>query len=80
MNRPGIFITYRRLRTEVLWLALSLVVACGLNVYAIIHYGAPWTELLTSVLYVLMATAVVYLILLLLRLIVWGLRRLIVKS
>ena len=80
MNRPGILITYRRLRTEAVWLALSLAVACGLNVYAIIHYGAPWTELLTSVLYVLMATAVVYLILLLLRLIVWGLRRLIIKS
>ena len=80
MNRPGILITYRRLRTETLWLALSLVVACGLNVYAIIHYHAPWTELLTSVLYVLMATGVVYLVLLLLRLLCWGLRRLIIKS
>lgn len=80
MNRPGILITYRRLRIEALWLAVILLVACGLNVYAIIHYHAPWTELLTSVLYVLMATGVVYLVLLLLRLLCWGLRRLIVKS
>ncbi len=74
--KKGIFISYRSIRREALWLCLSFVIAFGLNVYAILHYATPWSELWSSLLYVLEATAVVYLVLALVRLLVFGLRKL----
>lgn len=55
---------------------VCFVIAVGLNVYAIIHYDAPLRELWTSILYVLMATAFLYAVWIVVRLVVYGVARL----
>lgn len=73
---PYIHIPSRRIRIELLSLLVCFVIAMGLNVYAILHYDAPLKELWTSILYVLMATAVFYGVWVVVRLIVYGVARL----
>ena len=69
---PYFYLPSRRIRKESLSLLVCFVIAVGLNVYAIIHYEAPLSELWTSILYVLMATVVFYAVWILLRLLIYG--------
>ena len=69
---PTIHIPDRRLRTELLALLVCFIIANALNVYAIIHYESPAIELVSSILYVLMATAVLYAVWVIVRLLVYG--------
>ena len=73
---PYFYIPSRRIRTELLSLLICFMIAVGLNVYAIIHYNSPLSELWTSILYVLMATAVLYAVWIVLRLLVFGIAHL----
>ncbi len=73
---PYIHIPSSRIHTELLSLLVCFIIAVGLNVYAIIHYDAPFSELWTSILYVLMATAVLYAVWIVLRLLGYGIARL----
>ncbi len=74
---PNIYISHRRIRVELVSLAVCFLIATGLNIYAIIHYKSPFSELWTSILYVLMATAFFYAVWTLLRLIVYGVKRIV---
>lgn len=74
-----IVISSRHVKRE-LWVFLGCVVAMELvNVYAIVDYGGKWSELLMSLGFVVVAAVIVYLLLALVRLIVYGLKRLISK-
>ena len=73
---PYFYIPSRRIRTELLSLFVCFMIAVGLNVYAIIHYGSPISELWTSILYVLEATVVLYGVWIVLRLLFFGIARL----
>lgn len=74
-----IVISSRHVKRE-LWVFLGCVVAMELvNVYAIVDYGGKWSELLMSLGFVVVAAVIVYLLLALVRLIVYGLKRLIRK-
>ena len=53
MKDIDIHITARRLRIELWLFATCVAIGMGLNIYAIIEYNAPWSELLTSMFYVL---------------------------
>ena len=77
---PNIYISHHRIRVELVSLAVCFLIATGLNIYAIIHYKSPFSELWTSILYVLMATAFFYAVWTLLRLIVYGINRIVRKS
>ncbi len=74
---PNIYISHHRIRVELVSLAICFLIATGLNIYAIIHYKSPFSELWTSILYVLMATAFFYAVWTLLRLIVYGIKRIV---
>lgn len=74
---PNIYISHHRIRVELVSLAVCFLIATGLNIYAIIHYKSPFSELWTSILYVLMATAFFYAVWTLLRLLVYGIKRII---
>ena len=74
---PNIYISHRRIRAELVSLAVCFLIATGLNIYAIIHYKSPFSELWTSILYVLMATAFFYAVWTLLRLLVYGIKRIV---
>lgn len=73
---PYFYIPSHRIRTELISLLVCFLIAVGLNVYAIIHYNGELSELWTSLLYVLEATAVLYAVWIVLRLIVFGIARL----
>ena len=74
---PNIYISHHRIRVELVSLAVCFLIATGLNIYAIIHYKSPFSELWTSILYVLMATAFFYAVWTLLRLLVFGIKRIV---
>ena len=71
-----IVIPARRVRTEMVTLLVCFLIAMALNVLAIILYKSPVSELWTSILYVLMATAFLYAVWTLLRLIAYGIKKL----
>lgn len=74
---PNIYISHHRIRVELVSLAVCFLIATGLNIYAIIHYKSPFSELWTSILYVLMATAFFYAVWTLLRLLVYGIKKIV---
>ncbi|MGN0068675.1 MAG: hypothetical protein ACI350_02940 [Prevotella sp.] len=67
-----ILITRRRQLSEILIFVCCFIIGFALNVYAVIAYNAPWTELFTSLLYVLCFAVALYACLLFIR-IVWAL-------
>ena len=69
---PSIYISYSRIRKEFVSLLVCFLIAIGFNIYAIIHYETPWSELWTALPYVLMATVVLYVVWVVLRLLVYG--------
>ena len=74
---PNIYISHHRIRVELVSLAVCFLISTGLNIYAIIHYKSPFSELWTSILYVLMATAFFYAVWTLLRMLVYGIKRIV---
>ena len=73
----AIVIPARRVRTEMVTLLVCFLIAMALNVLAIILYKSPVSELWTSILYVLGATAFLYAVWTALRLVAYGVKRLV---
>lgn len=49
-------------RREIVTFVVCFVIAFALNVYSIIAYKAPWTELITSIFYVITAAILIYVV------------------
>lgn len=74
-----IVISSRHIRRE-LWIFLGCIVAMELvNVYAIVDYGGKWSELVMSLGFVVAAAVVTYIVVAVVRLIVYGIVKLIKK-
>lgn len=74
-----IVISSRHIRRE-LWIFLGCIVAMELvNVYAIADYGGKWSELVMSLGFVVAAAVVAYAVVAVVRLIVYGIVKLIKK-
>lgn len=65
-------ITARRKKTELLTILICFLIANLVNVYSIISYRTPFAELITSIGYVIVATAVLYVAWSILRVIFYG--------
>lgn len=65
-----IIITQKRIRTELLVIAVCFAIAFIANVVAVFIYKSPLSEIYSSIFYVLTATLVLYVLALVLRLIV----------
>lgn len=75
-----IVISSRHIRRE-LWIFLGCIVAMELvNVYAIVDYGGKWSELVMSLGFVVAAAVVAYAVVAVVRLIVYGIVKLIKKN
>ncbi len=74
-----IVITGKTLRRELLVLAGCFCFAVLFDLFSIIKYHMPFVELFQTIGYIITITVVVYLILALLRLIVWGVKVLVKK-
>jgi len=70
-----IIITARRQKIEIGFLIASFVVANILNLWAIFSYGSPIKEIITSIFYVLVFTAVLYAFSVIIRLVYYGIAR-----
>lgn len=69
-------ISAKRQKHELIYLLVAFILANIFNVAAIITYASPATELITSMFYVLTLTVVLYVAWTVLRLIVWGIKKL----
>lgn len=67
-------ITAKRKRTEWIILLACFIVANMLNIYSIIQYKSSWTELYRSMFYILLITFFLYFVMLLFRLVFWGIQ------
>ena len=70
MKDIDIHISARRVRRETVWLAVCVLLVEILNAWAIAAYGTLWTELVTSLGYVVAAGIVLYVALAVLRFVV----------
>ena len=70
MKDIDIHISARRVRRETVWLAVCVLLVEILNAWAIAAYDTPWTELVTSLGYVVAAGIVLYVALAVLRFVV----------
>lgn len=74
-----IIISPKRQKTELKALLVCFTIAFILNVGAIIHYEAPAMEIITSIFYVITFAIVLYAVWVVVRLIVYLLRRIFKK-
>jgi len=65
-----IVITARRIRLELYMLFASFVIAELVNIYAIVKYDTPWCEAFSQIGFVIILTAVIYVLHWLVRLLV----------
>ncbi len=65
-------ITARRKKIEVFTFIACIVVAIGLNIYAIAKYSTPWSEVYSQIVYVLVIGCVIYALWSVLRLLFYG--------
>ena len=73
-------ITARRKKIELLTLLACFIIGNLANLYAIISYETPFSELLTSFFYVLAFSGVLYVFWTILRILFYGIRSLFLKK
>ena len=73
-------ITARRKKTELLTLLACFSIGNLANLYAIISYETPFSEMLTSFFYVLAFSGVLYVFWTILRILFYGIRSLFLKK
>lgn len=73
-------ITARRKKIELLTLLACFIIGNLANLYAIISYETPFSEMLTSFFYVLAFSGVLYVLWTILRILFYGIRSLFLKK
>ena len=73
-------ITARRKKIELLTLLACFIIGNLANLYAIISYETPFSEMLTSFFYVLACSGVLYVFWTILRILFYGIRSLFLKK
>ena len=73
-------ITARRKKIELLTLLACFIIGNLANLYAIISYETPYSEMLTSFFYVLAFSGVLYVFWTILRILFYGIRSLFLKK
>lgn len=76
----NIVITARRKKIELLTLLACFIIGNLANLYAIISYETPFSEMLTSFFYVLAFSGVLYVFWTILRILFYGIRSLFLKK
>jgi ABC-type protease/lipase transport system fused ATPase/permease subunit len=70
-----ITITGKRVRYELTSLLVCFIISFILNIGAIIFYKSPWTEIFTSIFYVISFAIALYVAWIIIRLIVCGIKK-----
>jgi presenilin-like A22 family membrane protease len=69
-----------RIKIELIILLFCFLIAFGINVYSIIKYHTKWEELFTHIHYVLLIAFIFYLILVLIRAVIYLIKSLLKKE
>lgn len=72
-------ITVKQKKRELYYLLISLIIAFVLNIYSIIKYDSQWKELITTLHITILFSLVIYVLILIIRLIITGVKYLIKK-
>jgi hypothetical protein len=75
-----IIIPASRVKKEIIALLLSFAIALLINVYSIIKYQTNWAELFSQIGYVITFTIIIYLLSVVIRLIIAGVKKTIKKA
>ena len=73
-------ISSKRLKKEILIIAICFIVASIINIISVIIYKTPWYEIFTQVGYVIVITLILYLFIIIVRLFVSLDRRIVIKK
>lgn len=73
-------LTARRKRTELITFLICFILANLVNLYSIITYNTPLSEMITSIFYVLIFSVALYVFWSLLRILFWGVKSLFVSK
>lgn len=73
-------LTARRKRTELFTILICFILANLVNLYSIIAYNTPFSEMITSIFYVLIFSVALYVFWSLLRILFWGVKSLFVSK
>lgn len=73
-------ITGKRKKIEIITLVLCFIIACIVNIYAIIKFNTSWSEVFTSLGYVLVFSVALYIAWSIIRLAYYLIRNLITKK
>ena len=76
----AIIIPGSRVKTELITLLVCFLIACLSNLGAIIYFKSPAIELITSIGYVVVAAGVLYVLWSIIRLTVYGIKKLFFKK
>jgi Ca2+/H+ antiporter len=76
----NITITGARIKKEIIIFILSFIAAMGLNIYSILKFKTEWNELFSQLYVVILLAIVIYILVLVFRLMFWGITRLIQKK
>ncbi len=79
-HMKDITITGKRIKKELIILAVSLVAAFILNIYAISKFNTNWNELISQLHFVLLIAGIIYILVLVFRLLFLGMKRSIQKK
>lgn len=74
-----ITLSARQIRREIVILLICFAVAMATNIFAIIKYGTPWYEVFTQMGFVLIITAVLFILCIAVRILVWLVKLLVLK-
>ena len=72
-----IIITATRIKKELIWLLVSIVISILINIHSIIKFNTAWKELLTQIHVILILALIIYFLVMLIRLLVGLLLRLV---
>lgn len=73
-------ITVKRQKTEILYLIISFVIAFGFNILGIVIYKTEWKELYSQIRIVLMLGLTIYVLLALVRFLIFKIMKLFKKA
>ncbi len=73
-------VTRQRKKIELFALLVCFIIANLMNLYSIIKFHTPWTEMITSIFYVIIFTIALYVLWSIVRVLFYGIKRLLLKK
>lgn len=75
-----LIITSRRLKKEIYILSTCFIIAFLINIFSIIAFKTPWYEIFTQIGYVLVITIILYLLVAIVRVVAFLIKKMITRS